>query len=297
MKQDEIRTFTASGAVATNTVAALFDTAQLNADYKLSVQIAAVGAGGALIFECANSLAGPWVAVNAESSLRVITSVPVSGNVYFVPAYARYVRCRLTAAVTSGTTTVISTTVGSLQPGAATTTPSGTATVSISGTPTMVGAAAHDAAITGNPVRIGGRALTANYTAVASGDAADLATTVVGVLIEKPFSIPEADWSYAAPAGGIINNTAVAARAAAGAGLRTYVTGIDVRNASATVATEFAILDGATVIWRGQLPVNSGTVDIAFPSPIKSSANAALNIQCITTGAQVYANLRGYIAP
>ena len=42
------------------------------------------------------------------------------------------------------------------------------------------GPAAHDAAISGNPVRIAGRALTSDYAAVAAGDVADLITSLLG---------------------------------------------------------------------------------------------------------------------
>jgi hypothetical protein len=37
--------------------------------------------------------------------------------------------------------------------------------------------------------------------------------------------------------------------------------------------------------------------DIAFPSPLKGTANAALNIKAVTAGSVVIANLQGYAAP
>jgi len=174
------------------------------------------------------------------------------------------------------------------------------ASISTTGTSTVSGVAAHDAVISGNPVRIAGRALTANYTAVASGDVADFVTTLVGALITKPYAIPEQDWYYAAASGGITNTTDVVLSAAAGAGLRRYLTSISIQNASATVATEVVIKDGATVIYRGyvgtQALLNS-VVNVTFPSPLKTTANTALNVACITTGAQVYVNAQGYTAP
>lgn len=176
--------------------------------------------------------------------------------------------------------------------------------VSISGTPavtaTVAGAAAHDAAISGNPTRLAGRALTANYTAVATGDTADLVTTLVGAVIQKPYSIPELDWSYAAASGGITNTTDVAIKTAAGAGLRNYLTSISIQNASATISTEVVVKDGSTVIFRcfvGTQALLNSVVNITFPSPLKSTANAALNVACITTAAAVYVNAQGYVAP
>lgn len=164
----------------------------------------------------------------------------------------------------------------------------------------VAGAAAHDAAISGNPVRLAGRALTAHYTAVATGDVADLVTTLVGALVTRPFAIPEQDWVYAAASGGIVNTTDVAIAAAAGAGLRRYLTGISIQNASATVATEVVIKDGSTVIWRGYVGTSAllnSAVSVVLPTPLKTTANTALNVACITTGAAVYVNAQGYTAP
>lgn len=168
-----------------------------------------------------------------------------------------------------------------------------------SGVPSSTaGAAAHDAAVSGNPVRIGGRALTANYAAVATGDTADIIVTTTGVQIVKPYALHESDWTYAAASGGIINTTDVAVKAAAApAGIRNYVTSVSLSNNSAT-ATEFVIKDGAsTVLWRGHLPGNAPAQQINFPTPLRGTAATAVNVACITTGAAVYCNIQGYIAP
>lgn len=95
-------------------------------------------------------------------------------------------------------------------------------------------------------------------------------------------------------AGGIVNTTDVVARAAAGASIRNDVKSMVVKNANAT-ATEFVIKDGSTIIWRGHLAASMGTADtIQFDPPLRGTANTAINIACITTGAQVYASLQGY---
>lgn len=158
------------------------------------------------------------------------------------------------------------------------------------------GQSAHDAVIAGNPVRLAGRALSAAYTTVATGDTADLMTTLQGVLTVRQYTIPELEWSYASAAGGVINTTDVALAAAAGAGLRRYVCSIGLSNNSAT-ATEVVLKDGATVIWRGHLPANAPNLHIDFATPLKTTANAALNFACITTAAAVYINAQGYTAP
>jgi hypothetical protein len=160
---------------------------------------------------------------------------------------------------------------------------------------TVTGGVAQDAAA-GNPVGIGARAANVNQAAMsATGDLVHLMATMIGVLVQKPFSIPEADWSYAGAA--VTNTTDVVLAAAAGAAIRRYITAIQLKNTNAT-ATEVVIKDGATVIWRLLLPANMATADtIAFPSPLKSTANAALNFACITTGASVYIAAQGYTAP
>jgi hypothetical protein len=161
---------------------------------------------------------------------------------------------------------------------------------------TVTGGVAQDAAA-GNPVGIGARAANANQAAMsATGDLVHLMATMIGALVNKPFSIPEADWSYA-PAGTIANTADVVIAAAAGAGIRRYITSIQLINTNA-VATEFVVKDGSTVIWRIWLPANMTTPwDIDFPTPLRSSANAALNAAAITSGASIYLDAQGYTAP
>lgn len=166
------------------------------------------------------------------------------------------------------------------------------------GTAIAVGPVAHDGArSTTAPIINAGRAVTTPYTAVATGDVADFVTTTQGAQIVRPWQIPEQEWSYASAAGGITNTTDVVLAAAAGTGLRRYITSVDLKNISAT-ATEVVIKDGATVLWRGHLSASmTEPVEIAFYNPLKTTANAALNFACITTGAQVYVNAQGYTAP
>lgn len=162
----------------------------------------------------------------------------------------------------------------------------------------VAGTAAHDAAVSGNPVLAGVEARTSNPAAVsASGDTARAIATMIGVPVVMPHSIPESTWQYAAASGGIVNTTDVAIKAAAAAGIRNYLTGIDIRNQHASVATEVVVKDGSTVIWRGHFNANSPHVFVNFPIPLRGTAATALNVACITTGAAVYVNAQGYIAP
>lgn len=85
--------------------------------------------------------------------------------------------------------------------------------------------------------------------------------------------------------------------AAAGAGLRWFVTALQLKNAG-TVATEVVLKDGSTAIWRGHLGASMTLSEShQFADPLRTRANTALNLACITTGAQVYVNAQGFIAP
>lgn len=162
----------------------------------------------------------------------------------------------------------------------------------------VVGDAAHDAAIAGNPVRIGARALSADFTAVATGDTTDVIASLLGKQIVLPYALPGSSWNYAAASGGIVNTTGVSAKAAAGAGIRNYVTHVDVVNGHATVSTDVQIRDGAsgTVLWRGFAQAAGGGVSAEFNPPLRGTANTLIEIACGTTGTATYFNLVGFVA-
>ncbi|WP_027285915.1 ubiquitin-activating E1 FCCH domain-containing protein [Rubritepida flocculans] len=136
----------------------------------------------------------------------------------------------------------------------------------------------------------------ANPAAVTSARGVDLLATLIGALVTKPYAIPEADWSYAGPLSGLATGSDTPVQTAAGTGLRRYVTALQLQNASGT-ASEFQVKDGASVIWRALLPANLPPTDMVFPTPLRSSANTALNVQAVTAGAVVIANLQGFTAP
>lgn len=167
--------------------------------------------------------------------------------------------------------------------------------VTVSGNPAVVGNVAHDTAQSGNPVRTAGVGRTTNYTAVADNDVANFVTTVVGAQIEKPYSIPELDWQVAPAA--IAVTTDQVMKAAGAAGIRNYMTAINMKNVGAT-ATEVVVKDGATVIWRNYLPANMVTADtFNFPTPLRGTAATAMNFAALTAGANIYMSAQGYQAP
>ncbi|MES0068803.1 hypothetical protein NKJ73_23795 [Mesorhizobium sp. M0074] len=108
---------------------------------------------------------------------------------------------------------------------------------------------------------------------------------------------PAATWRYPAAAGGETGTADVPVKAAV-AGQRNHMTWLTAVNAHATVDTEILIKDGAaTVLYRGFLKAAGGRLDIEFRSPLSSTVNTALNVANVTTGAQVYFNCGGYVAP
>jgi hypothetical protein len=228
----------------------------------------------------------------AGSGLVALAAAPAAN----INLQSQFITCQdyaeLTSEITAGRgQTVVGQGLGVILTGAtASTTNIGTVTANVAGQ------AAHDAVIAGNPVRVAARALTAAYAAVATGDVADLVSTLQGVLVTRPWQIPELEWSFASAAGGVINTTDVVLAAAAGAGLRRYICSMQLSNNSAT-ATEIVLKDGATIIWRGHLPANAPISEIIFENPLRTTANAALNFACITTAAAVYINAQGYTAP
>lgn len=162
----------------------------------------------------------------------------------------------------------------------------------------VVGDAAHDAAIAGNPIRIGARALSADYTAVATGDTADIIASLLGKQVYLPYALPGSTWNYAAASGGITNTTAVTIRAAQGAGIRNYLSAIQVVNGHATTSTEVLIRDGAsgTVLHRGWAQAAGGGFACEFNPPLRGTAATLLEVVNVTTGAATYVNAQGFSA-
>lgn len=111
-----------------------------------------------------------------------------------------------------------------------------------------------------------------------------------------------AGWSYAAAASGIAGSTtAVTVKAAAGAGMRNYITTMQLQTATLGNATEFCIRDGAsgTVLFRTQLQTTAmPLLTIDFAVPLKGSTNTLLEIVTLSSATGgVYCNLQGFIAP
>lgn len=176
-------------------------------------------------------------------------------------------------------------------------------TVSTVTTAGVQGTQANNATTVPSPVLTSIVGVSANPAAGTTARQQQAIGTLIGVPVTKPYSIPEGEWSYGAAASGIVNTTtAVTIKTAAGAGIRNYITSIQVMSETLTNATELAIRDGAagTVIWRTKIPTGGlPTTTIAFPSPLKGTANTLLEVVTLTASGAgaVYFNAQGYAAP
>lgn len=228
--------------------------------------------------------------INSNPIVAAVTIAASTARIWTVPLNARYFRVRISTAFTGGSVRAVgvlserpaSYPVVNVQQAVA---------ANLLTTATTSGPAAHDAAVSGNPLRVAARALTANYAAVQTGDTADLVSTLAGSLVVKPYAIPEQTWNSSQ---GLTTATAVALAAAAGAGLKRHITGLQAINTGAS-AVDLIILDGTTERWRLTLPPNVPVV-VPLNTELLTTANTALNVNLSAAGT-VRVNAQGYTAP
>jgi hypothetical protein len=233
-----------------------------------------------------------WLKGNSGSSGMVTSST--SASTYICPVEGTHFQVRQSGA--GGVTATVTPSVRDVMQ---------TIGVNIGGgTAQVTGAAAVGASASGNPVPLAIEGRTSAPTVVTNGQVQRLWGTLSGVIPFKPYTIPELEWNYAAASGGISNTTtAVTFQASAGAGLRNYVTAVDLMCEALTNATEVAIRDGAggTVLWRTKVGTGGLTAGrhIKFPNPLKGTAATLLEVLTITaSGAGAcYFNASGYSAP
>ena len=155
-----------------------------------------------------------------------------------------------------------------------------------------------------SPLAMGLECRTSSKTSVSNGTLVRSIATVDGRQITRLNSIPENEWVYAAASGGITNTTTAATLVAAqAAGVRNYLTSLQISSDVLGAATEIAIRDGAggTVLWRGKIGMAgiAGVSTIQFSDPLKSTAATLLEVVTLTASVTggVYINAQGYIAP
>ena len=154
---------------------------------------------------------------------------------------------------------------------------------------TSQGDVAHADADAGNPVKIGARASSAEPSAVANADRVNLIADLVGKLITLPYANPE---NFVSGTANAADTSDTAVLAAAGAGVRNYVTSIVVHNSSATDAY-VTVKDGSTGKLVVPAPANSGATH-TLPVPLRGTANTAVNFAASTAVTTMYVSMVGY---
>lgn len=159
------------------------------------------------------------------------------------------------------------------------------------GTWNVQGSVAHDSVDANNPVKIGYKASTSlhSLTLVADADRTDGVAGVDGVGIVRLDSTLEGLISGNASN---TDGTSTACIAAAGAGVKVYVTDITLTNSSATnVVVE--IKEGTTTKWTFPVPANGG-VTHSFRSPLAGTANTAWNFDGSAAATTLYCSMSGF---
>lgn len=262
----------------------------------ITVHITSAGTGCTITYETSEdnvTFIGTTGCSSGFSTGSTWSSATTTTAVATFPKRGRYFRARVST-YGSGTVTVIYSLNKS--------------TPVFSGNVGVQGTAASGATIGVNPVAVGFDARTSNL-AVTNGQAVYGVSTMAGAQIVYPWSIPELTWQFAAASGGIVNTTtAVTLQSAGAAGIRNYLTRLQLScNSGTFTATEIAIRDGAagTVIWRGNIPSSTSAVPMAmqtlnFEPPLRGSAATLMEFVTLTaTGAStaVYVNAQGFQGP
>ena len=156
------------------------------------------------------------------------------------------------------------------------------------------GGVAHDGVDSGNPVKIGGKAVStqSGQTAVASADRSDLIQDLDGTVIERPHTHGDMV-SGAASTTGTSDTSAVAAQ---GASTYFYCTGWSIANTGST-ATLITFKDGSGGAALGYTvaPASGGSNYSAGGKPLfRTSANTALYFACGSASTTVYVTVYGY---
>lgn len=152
------------------------------------------------------------------------------------------------------------------------------------------GAAAEDAAASGNPALVAGVVRTAVApTTLVANDVARHSMTSGGALVVKQYAPQQVEFS---PSLSLTTTTPAAIAAAAAAGIRNHLTGLWAINASAS-AVDLIILDGATERHRYPLPPNV-PVAVTFPTGLVTTAATALNANLSAAATSVRVNFTGY---
>jgi hypothetical protein len=154
----------------------------------------------------------------------------------------------------------------------------------------IVGNVAHDAADSGNPVKIGGVARTANPTAVAASDRVDIFCDDLGKQVVYP--VAPRDRLVAAARVSLTSTTETTLIAAGGAGVfRDLVMLILSSEAATEVRVDVRDVTAGTVMFSVDLAPDGGGAVLPFRVPWpQATANSAWTVQLSAAVSTVYAS-------
>lgn len=283
----------AIASVSVTSATTLFTVSDTSGFGAISIQVTSAGSASTITYEASEDGTTWSNALGYPASTQGPSSTTTTVGLNYFPLTSKQFRARVST-YGSGTVTVQATLRKDSFP---------TRAIAIANTPTIVGTLNEGNSVAGVSLSSVVEARTTNKTAVTSGQFVRPIATTVGATIQKPYQVPELDWTYVAAAGGITNTTtAVTMIVAAGAGIRNYATGCQLSNSTLGAGGEIAIRDGAagTVIWRGIVATTAtDPVNITFPTPLRGTANTLMEFVTLTasvTGA-LYVNCQGYQAP
>ena len=222
-----------------------------------------------------------WATTGAAAPVTTATAV----GQWVFPCAGRYFRVQVTTGGSGAPVAVV--TLKSFAAWSPQSTP--TMNIGAIGASTL---AAEDSAATTVPMLVGGIVRTALPAAtVVAGDAVRATFSRSGQLVFKQFAPGDLDF--------IVNTTVTTAtqtaiRAAQGANICQNVTQITYQNTNAT-ATTLTIQDASATLIAISVPASMTLAQqLTFPTPLRGSANAALNYTAGTTGASVLLNVTGF---
>lgn len=219
-----------------------------------------------------------------------VTSATANGH-WLLPCAGRYFRVRFSA-YTSGVAAVVLALKN--QPAFfPTSSPNIAANSSVNISQIGAGAiVAEDTASTANPLIVGGVVRTAlPASTVVAGDAVRSTFSRSGQIVTKENAPGDLDFYVNAT---VTTNAQTAIRAAQGANIIQSVTQITYQNTNAT-ATTLTIQDGSTTLIAISVPGSmTEPRQLIFPTPLRGTANTALNYLAGTTGASILLNVTGF---
>lgn len=132
-------------------------------------------------------------------------------------------------------------------------------------------------------------------TIMANSHSVTIASDQTPIPVSIAASLPPTPWQFTFNASGIAANGTQTAKAAGGAGIRNYVTGIQISSSTVVTASTLTINDGTTVIWNATIPSN-GVISVPFTTPLQGSAATDLKVTLTggLVGGTYSINLQGY---